>query len=110
MIKVKLKSRDPGSRGSRHLHTTVTVTPDGPDHPLVCLIYRPRLAPYQSMATRSPSAGPSTTQGVNLSYDPEQDPEERRRVRRNYRDLAKETESRTASWTKGGLLLIDSQM
>lgn len=43
------------------------------------------------MATQSPSAGPSTTQG--MAYDPEQDPEERRRVRRDYRDLAKETEN-----------------
>ena len=34
---------------------------------------------------------------MDLAYDPEQDPEERRRVRRNYRDLAKETESQSAS-------------
>ena len=43
-----------------------------------------------------------------MSYDPEQDPEERRRVRRNYRDLAKETESWSSSRMKGGLMLIDS--
>jgi len=45
---------------------------------------------------------------MDLSYDPEQDPEERRRVRRDYRNLAKETESRSARRVKGGLMLIDS--
>ena len=34
---------------------------------------------------------------MGLTYDPEQNPEERRRVRRDYRDLAKETESLSAS-------------
>ena len=65
---------------------------------------------YTTMDTQSSSAGPSATQGGTLSYDPEQDPEERRRVRRNYRDLARETESRLASWMKGQSVLIDSQM
>lgn len=47
---------------------------------------------------------------MDLTYDPEQDPEERRRVRRNYRDLAKEAESWSTSWIKGGPMLIGSQM
>ena len=47
---------------------------------------------------------------MDLSYDPEQNAEERRRVRRNYRDLAKETESLLASCMEGGHMLIYSQM
>lgn len=58
------------------------------------------------MATQNSSAGPSTTPGGSLSYDPEQDPEERRRVRRDYRDLARETESWSASRMNENLVLI----
>jgi len=45
---------------------------------------------------------------MDLTYDPEQDPEERRRVRRDYRNLAKETEGRSARRMRGGLMLIES--
>lgn len=47
---------------------------------------------------------------MELSYDPEQNPEERRRVRRDYRDLAKETESWSPSRMRSGLILIHFQM
>jgi hypothetical protein len=47
---------------------------------------------------------------MDLAYDPEQDPEERRRVRRDYRDLAKETESQPPSQTKNSRILMGPQM
>lgn len=54
--------------------------------------------------------GLPTTQEMDLAYDPEQNPEERRRVRRDYRDLAKETESQSPPRTRNDLILIHSQM